>query len=37
MIITPCKSIALEARAGVRIHDGKINFDEYVNEYAASL
>lgn len=37
IIITHDSSIALEARRVVRIHDGKINFDGDVNEYAAIL
>ena len=37
VIITHDSSIALEARRVVRIHDGKINFDGDVNEYAAIL
>ncbi len=37
VIITHDNSIALEARRVVRIHDGKINFDGDVNEYAAIL
>lgn len=35
IIITHDSSIALEAKRVVRIHDGKINFDGDVNEYAA--
>lgn len=37
VIITHDSSIALEAKRVVRIHDGKINFDGDVNEYAAIL
>lgn len=37
IIITHDSSIALEARRVVRIHDGKINFDGDVKEYAAIL
>jgi len=37
VMITHDSSIALEARRVVRIHDGKINFDGDVNEYAAIL
>ena len=37
VIITHDNSIALKARRVVRIHDGKINFDGDVNEYAAIL
>lgn len=37
IIITHDSSIALEARRVVRIHDGKINFDGEVNEYAAII
>lgn len=37
VMITHDSSIALEARRGVRIHDGKINFDGDVNEYAAII
>ena len=37
IIITHDSSIALEAKRVVRIHDGKINFDGDVNEYAAIL
>ena len=37
IIITHDNSIALKARRVVRIHDGKINFDGDVNEYAAIL
>ncbi len=37
VMITHDSSIAMEARRVVRIHDGKINFDGDVNEYAAIL
>lgn len=37
IIITHDSSIALEARRVVRIHDGRINFDGDVREYAAIL
>lgn len=37
VMITHDSSIALEAKRVVRIHDGKINFDGDVNEYAAIL
>ncbi len=37
IIITHDNSIALEARRVVRIHDGKINFDGDVKDYAAIL
>lgn len=37
VIITHDSSIALEAKRVVQIHDGKINFDGDVNEYAAIL
>lgn len=37
VIITHDSSIALEAERVVRIHDGKINFDGDVNEYAAII
>lgn len=37
LIITHDSSIALEARRVVRIHDGKINFDGDVKDYAAIL
>ena len=37
VLITHDNSIALKARRVVRIHDGKINFDGDVNEYAAIL
>ncbi len=37
VIITHDSSIALEARRVVRIHDGKINFDGDVKEYAAII
>lgn len=37
VMITHDSSIALEARRVVRVHDGKINFDGDVNEYAAVL
>ncbi len=37
IIITHDSSIALEAKRVVRIHDGKINFDGDVKEYAAIL
>lgn len=37
VIITHDSSIALEAKRVVRVHDGKINFDGDVNEYAAIL
>lgn len=37
VMITHDSSIALEARRVVRIHDGKINFDGDVNEYAAII
>ena len=35
--ITHDSSIALEAKRVVRIHDGKINFDGDVKEYAAII
>lgn len=37
IIITHDSSIAVEARRVVRIHDGKINFDGDVKEYAAVI
>lgn len=37
VMITHDSSIAMEARRVVRIHDGKINFDGEVSEYAAIL
>ncbi len=37
VMITHDSSIALEARRVVRIHDGKINFDGDVEEYAAII
>lgn len=37
VMITHDSSIALEARRVVRIHDGKINFDGDVEEYAAVI
>ena len=37
IIITHDSSIAMEAKRVVRIHDGKINFDGDVNEYAGIL
>ena len=37
VMITHDSSIALEAKRVVRIHDGKIDFDGDVNEYAAIL
>ena len=37
VMITHDSSIALEARRVVRVHDGKINFDGDVNDYAAIL
>ena len=37
VMITHDSSIAMEARRVVRVHDGKINFDEAVNEYSAIL
>lgn len=37
VMITHDSSIAMEARRVVRIHDGKINFDGDVKEYAAIL
>jgi putative ABC transport system ATP-binding protein len=37
VMITHDSSIALEAKRVVRIHDGKINFDGDVKEYAAIL
>lgn len=37
VMITHDSSIAMEARRVVRIHDGKINFDGDVNEYAAII
>lgn len=37
VMITHDSSIALEARRVVRIHDGKINFNGDVNEYAAII
>lgn len=37
VIITHDNSIAMEARRVVRIHDGKINFDGDVNDYAAII
>jgi len=37
IIITHDSSIALEAKRVVRIHDGEINFDGDVKEYAAIL
>ena len=37
VIITHDNSIALEAKRVVRIHDGKINFDGDVKDYAAIL
>ena len=37
VMITHDSSIALEAKRVVRIHDGRINFDGDVNEYAAIL
>ena len=36
-MITHDSSIALEATRVVRIHDGKINFDGDVKEYAALI
>ena len=37
VVITHDSSIAMEARRVVRIHDGKINFDGDVEEYAAVI
>lgn len=37
VMITHDSSIALEAKRVVRIHDGKINFDGDVEEYAAII
>ena len=37
VMITHDSSIAMEARRVVRIHDGKINFDGDVEEYAAGI
>ena len=37
VMITHDSSIAMEARRVVRIHDGKINFDGDVKEYAAII
>ena len=37
VMITHDSSIAMEAKRVVRIHDGKINFDGDVKEYAAIL
>ena len=37
VMITQDSSIALEAERVVRIHDGKINFDGDVKEYASIL
>lgn len=37
VMITHDSSIAMEARRVVRIHDGKINFDGDVEEYAAVI
>ena len=37
VMITHDRSIAMEARRVVRIHDGKINFDGDVEEYAAVI
>lgn len=37
VMITHDSSIALEAKRVVRIHDGRINFDGDVKEYAAIL
>lgn len=37
IMITHDSSIALEAKRVVRIHDGRINFDGDVNEYAAII
>ena len=37
VIITHDNSIALEAKRVVRIHDGKINFDGDVKDYAAII
>lgn len=37
VMITHDSSIALEAKRVVRIHDGKINFDGDVKEYAAII
>ena len=37
VMITHDGSIALEAKRVVRIHDGKINFDGDVKEYAAII
>ena len=37
VMITHDSTIAMEARRVIRIHDGKINFDGDVNEYAAIL
>lgn len=37
VMITHDSSIALEAERVVRIHDGKINFDGDVKEYASIL
>lgn len=37
VMITHDSSIALEAKRVVRIHDGKINFDGDVNDYAAII
>ena len=37
MMITHDNSIALEAKRVIRIHDGRINFDGDVNDYAAVI
>lgn len=37
VMITHDSAIALEAKRVVRIHDGKINFDGDVKEYAAII
>ena len=37
VMITHDSTIAMEARRVVRIHDGKINFDGDVKDYAAIL
>ena len=37
VMITHDNSIALEAKHVVRVHDGKINFDGDVKDYAAIL
>ena len=36
-MITHDNSFALEAKRVIRIHDGRINFDGDVNDYAAVI